>query len=183
MTAASTSRPTPVPAPADDPAGVPAAVEQLLKAHDSSSVLEICERILADFGIAGQLHWRAPETRDAHASGWCFDLAEDTQRQHVLTLSRDEPVAEALREKLAWLGRLADTRLRQLAESSRLYEAISRLALAERLQRALYAIAEQASAEHDMPALMRSLHTIVSSLMYAENFYIALYDPAGDSVM
>src|SRR6185312_9098971 len=84
--------------------------------------------------------------------------------------------------KAGLAGRLADTRLRQLAESSRLYEAISRLALAERLQRALYAIAEQASAEHDMPALMRSLHTIVSSLMYAENFYIALYDPAGDSV-
>jgi len=182
MNAASTSRPTPVPAPADDTAGVPAAIEHLLKAHDSSSVLEICERILADFGIAGQLHWRAPEAQDTHSAGWRFDLAEDTQRQHVLTLSRDEPVAEALREKLAWLGRLADTRLRQLAESSRLYEAISRLALAERLQRALYAIAEQASAEHDMPALMRSLHTIVSSLMYAENFYIALYDPASDSV-
>src|SRR5690348_18308271 len=120
MNAASTSRSTPVPAPADDPAGVPAAIEQLLKAHDSSSVLEICERILADFGITGRLQWRAPEARDAHAAGWHFDLAEDTQHQHVLTLSRDEPVAEPLHGKLAWLGRLADTRLRQLAESSRL---------------------------------------------------------------
>src|SRR6185437_2112225 len=90
MNAAPTSRPTPVPAPADDTAGVPAAIEHLLKAHDSSSVLEICERILADFGIAGQLHWRAPEAQDTHSAGWRFDLAEDTQRQHVLTLSRDE---------------------------------------------------------------------------------------------
>ena len=171
-----------MPLKAEDLTGVPAAIEQLLRAQDSASVLEICKRILGDFGIAGRLHWQSPAGRAAESSGWHHDLAEDVQHQLVLTLSRDEPVAAPLRGQLAWLGRLADARLRQLAESSRLYEAISRLALAERLQRALYAIAEQANTEQDMPALMRSLHTIVSSLMYAENFYIALYDSASDSV-
>ena len=177
-----TPRTVPMSVKAEDLTGIPAAIEQLLKAQDSASVLEICKRILDDFGIAGRLHWQSPAGRSAESSGWQHDLAEDAQHHLVLTLSRDEPVAMQLRGQLAWLGRLADARLRQLAESSRLYEAISRLALAERLQRALYAIAEQANTEQDMPALMRSLHTIVSSLMYAENFYIALYDSASDSV-
>ncbi|WP_225578420.1 MULTISPECIES: EAL domain-containing protein [Rhodanobacter] len=171
-----------MPALAKDLAGVPAAIEQLLKAQDSASVLEACARILEDLGIAGRLHWQPLASPGVESHGWRHELAEDVQHQLVLVLSHDEPVALPLRGKLAWLGRLADARLNQLSESSRLYEAISRLALAERLQRALYAIAEQASAEQDMPALMRSLHTIVSSLMYAENFYIALYDAASDSV-
>ncbi|MBN8923460.1 MAG: bifunctional diguanylate cyclase/phosphodiesterase [Rhodanobacter sp. 68-29] len=185
MNAAPTPHPALAPSPADTPPGVPgvpAAIERLLKVHDSASVLEICEHVLRDLGISGHLHWRPLDHDPAEDAGRRFDLAEDTQHQHVLTLSRAEPIGETARGQLAWLGRLVDTRLRQLAESSRLYEAISRLALAERLQRALYAIAEHASAEHDMSALMRSLHTIVSSLMYAENFYIALYDPASDSV-
>ena len=159
---------------------IPAAIEQLLKAPDPASVLEICERGLEQLAIRGTLHWRPHDA--APTAGWQLDLANDAQHQHVLTLRCAEPVPETIRGTLAWLGRLVEARLQQLAESSRLYEAISRLALAERLQRALYAIAEQASAEQDMPALMQSLHTIVGSLMYAENFFIALYDHASDTV-
>ena len=182
MKAATPSQFPPVPAPAGAAADMPAAIEHLLKAHDSSGVRLACECILKELGIAGRLHWRSAETGGEGSSGVDLALAEDAQHQQILALNRDEPVAASLQEKLAWLGRLADTRLRQMAESSRLYEAISRLALAERLQHALYAIAEQASLEQEMPALMRAMHTIIGSLMYAENFYIALYDAASDSV-
>jgi GAF domain-containing protein/CheY-like chemotaxis protein len=46
----------------------------------------------------------------------------------------------------------------------------------ERIQAALYRIAETASAATDMPSFYASIQEIVGSLMYADNFYIALYD-------
>jgi diguanylate cyclase (GGDEF)-like protein len=55
-------------------------------------------------------------------------------------------------------------------------DSIASLAQAERLQRALFAIADLASADRDMAEVYAALHVIVGSLMYAENFYIALYD-------
>ncbi|MEO6345163.1 MAG: GAF domain-containing protein [Candidatus Limnocylindria bacterium] len=44
------------------------------------------------------------------------------------------------------------------------------------MQSALYRIAETASAAQDMPSFYASIHEIVGQLMYAANFYIALYD-------
>ncbi|HST29138.1 MAG TPA: EAL domain-containing protein, partial [Rudaea sp.] len=56
----------------------------------------------------------------------------------------------------------------------------SDLEQAERLQRALFAIADLASADLDLPEVYKALHAIVGSLMYAENFYIVLYDESRD---
>jgi diguanylate cyclase (GGDEF)-like protein len=168
---------------AQDLAALHEAVERLFEAADAASVMEICELMLGNFGIDGRLRWRGMDEQPHHLPAGQLDLAEDPQGSRILTLETvDLPLPEDVRDSLSWLGRLADTRLHQLAETSRLYEAISRLALAERLQRALYAIAEQAGAGQEMPEMMRSLHAIVSSLMYAENFYIVLYDAATDSV-
>jgi GAF domain-containing protein len=47
---------------------------------------------------------------------------------------------------------------------------------AEKVQSALYRIAETASAAQDMPTFYAKIHEIVGELMYADNFYIALYD-------
>ena len=182
MSASPTIRPSQPPHAARDVATLNGAVERLFEAVDATGVMEICELMLDQLGIRGRLHWRARDEDGAPDEKW-LDLAEDPQATRTLSMTWDEtPPSPAARDSLLWLGRLADIRLRQLAETSRLYEAISRLALAERLQRALYAIADQASAEHDMPQMMRSLHAIVSSLMYAENFYIVLYDPATDQI-
>jgi GAF domain-containing protein/CheY-like chemotaxis protein len=49
---------------------------------------------------------------------------------------------------------------------------------AEQVQSALYRIAETASAAQDMPTFYATIHEIVGGLMYADNFYIALYDEA-----
>jgi GAF domain-containing protein/CheY-like chemotaxis protein len=46
----------------------------------------------------------------------------------------------------------------------------------EKVQAALYRIAETASAATDMPSFYATIHEIVGGLMYADNFYIALYD-------
>ena len=72
-----------------------------------------------------------------------LNLAKDPQTLQTLVLDCEPgQLNDGIRAELTWLGRLAAARLRQLSETGRLYEAISRLAMAERLQRALYAIAE-----------------------------------------
>jgi len=183
MNATPTIRSSQPPRVARDLAGLDDAVERLFEAADAASVMEICELMLGHLGAHGRLCWRHRDDTAVNPAEPWLDLAEDPLSTRALSLElNDLPLSGQTRESLQWMGRLADIRLAQLAETSRLYEAISRLALAERLQRALYAIADQASAEHDMPQMMRSLHAIVGSLMYAENFYIVLYDAATGTI-
>ena len=51
---------------------------------------------------------------------------------------------------------------------------------AQRLQAALYRIAEAADTVDDIDSLYESIHGIVGELMWARNFYIALYDAFND---
>jgi diguanylate cyclase (GGDEF)-like protein len=157
------------------------SVERLCGAPDTAAVLDVCAAAAHQLGAPGRLRWRPSDERPADPAQ-ALDLATDPQGHRTLVLEIQGELDPALREQLAWLGRLAAARLRQQSETGRLYEAISRLALAERLQRALYAIAEQAGAGHPMLEMMRSLHAIVASLMYAENFFIALYDAGAGTV-
>ncbi|HEY3524038.1 MAG TPA: GAF domain-containing protein, partial [Candidatus Limnocylindrales bacterium] len=69
-------------------------------------------------------------------------------------------------------GRLADAQ-RRIAELEALEAQRER---AEQVQAALYRIADAASAASDLGEFYRSIHAIVGELMYAENFYVALYD-------
>jgi signal transduction histidine kinase/DNA-binding response OmpR family regulator len=46
----------------------------------------------------------------------------------------------------------------------------------DKVQQALYRIAEAASSVEDLPAFYRRIHEIVGGLMYATNFFIVLYD-------
>ena len=67
---------------------------------------------------------------------------------------------------------LAEAR-RRLAE----LEAVeAERAHAAKLQGALYRIAELASAARDLQEFYRAIHDVVGELMYASNFFIALYD-------
>jgi diguanylate cyclase (GGDEF)-like protein len=72
--------------------------------------------------------------------------------------------------------------LRHHLANERLRRSVDRLAQAERLQRALYAIADLASADLEMAEMLRGLHDIVGGLMYAENLYIVLYDARQETV-
>ena len=53
---------------------------------------------------------------------------------------------------------------------------------AARLQSALYSIADLASGGLDMPDMLREIHAVVGTLMYAENFLIVLSDPERDTL-
>jgi two-component system, cell cycle sensor histidine kinase and response regulator CckA len=62
------------------------------------------------------------------------------------------------------------------------YHDISDRTRVEALSSALYRIAEQSSSAHDLQQFFAAVHSIVDELMYARNFYIALYDPATELV-
>jgi diguanylate cyclase (GGDEF)-like protein len=48
---------------------------------------------------------------------------------------------------------------------------------AERIQRALFAMADMASGDLEMPRMLSGIHEILGGLMYAENLAIVRYDP------
>ena len=103
-----------------------------------------------------------------------------SRREILLVTAPDNHAGIALLRPAA---NLIEARIEALGKQTALAESVEHLGRSERLQRALYAIADQASsAGDDLTTMSRALHSIVSSLMYAENFYIALYDAARDSV-
>ena len=63
-----------------------------------------------------------------------------------------------------------------------IYRDIGERKRAERLQSALYRIAEKAGSAADLNALFKSIHGILQELMYAKNCYVALYDPKTERV-
>ena len=58
-----------------------------------------------------------------------------------------------------------------------LYRDISEQKRAEALNSALYRITQKTSSAEDLQQFYAAVHGIVGELMYARNFYIALYDP------
>jgi diguanylate cyclase (GGDEF)-like protein len=111
----------------------------------------------------------------AHMQLLCNGAADAS----AVLVGAEEPVAG---ETEARLLALAGRRMSELFAINRLQTSVADLAQAEKLQRALFAIADMAGSEHDMPSLLRGLHEIIGQLMYAENFYIGLYDASDDAL-
>jgi Signal transduction histidine kinase regulating C4-dicarboxylate transport system len=72
---------------------------------------------------------------------------------------------------------MAGHRLQQVLELASLQDSHKQLKRSEDLQRALFAIADLAGSDLDMPELLRGIHEIVGTLMYGENFFIVRHDP------
>jgi hypothetical protein len=85
---------------------------------------------------------------------------------HIDTLPNGRRVLSELEPQLAIAGR----HLWRALESADLQTALERLEGSERLQRALFAISDLAGSDRDMPDMLRGIHAIVGTLMYAENF-------------
>ena len=83
-----------------------------------------------------------------------------------------------------WQVKIApvSVRCQSLLHKQRLQVDVERLANAERLQRALFAISDIASSDHSTAEVLHGLHQIVGSLMYAENFYIVRFDPERQTI-
>ena len=115
----------------------------------------------------------------AHHPDWmALELGGAEQRLGVLTCRFAHDIDAAAHDAMSSAARLLTQRLPAALELERLNRAVEQLAEAERLQRALYMIADLASGQRDMSEVLATIHGIVAGLMYAENFYIALYDAA-----
>jgi len=111
-------------------------------------------------------------------------LCDDGNGEIAVLLGDSAPL-ELSPSQLQWRNAIiatASERLCELLSVSHLRSKVARLAQAEQLQRALFAIADMAGSDMDMPQMLRGLHQIVGGLMYAENIYIALYDHQRDSL-
>jgi signal transduction histidine kinase len=123
----------------------------------------------------------APLQADASVQGkllrcWPLDMREAgsaiIQGEYTPAELRAVDSAPTLGEGLTLVARRAN----RLLEARRLRLSLRRYEKAERLQRALFAIADLASSEEDQHEVLRRMHHIVGELIYARNFFIVLYD-------
>jgi signal transduction histidine kinase len=67
-------------------------------------------------------------------------------------------------------------------EAANLQTSLKRLERSERLQSALFAISDLAGSDRARPEMLRGIHEIVGTLMYAENFFIVLHNAERDTL-
>ena len=114
----------------------------------------------------------------------CYCLHRSADGPAAFLLCRAQSPATAPDQHPWWGAFLAAVgrRWHDLLELKRQEETLARMGHSEHLQRALFDIADMASSDLDMSDMLRQLHRIVGGLMYAENFFIALYDKSRDAI-
>ena len=147
-------------------------------------------------------HHSVPPTRmDPADWSWLLDASQSGQPcwnpdQHRIAIRLCQQPEPALLLLTLWPGhdatsfldelvaalQLAGQHLRRALEWSDLQHSHRQLERSEALQRALFAISDLAGSERDMPDMLRGIHAIVSTLMYAENFFIVLYNAEQDTI-
>lgn len=83
---------------------------------------------------------------------------------------------------LALALQLAGAHLQRTLEWTAMQRAHQQVERSEALQHALFAISDLAGSDLHMPEMLRGIHAIVSSLMYAENFFIVLRQSGLDTI-
>jgi diguanylate cyclase (GGDEF)-like protein len=183
-------------------------LERLLEAATPSAVALVIVDMLESMpgvGSATVLWWlhgasvheSRPIRRLTAAELQLAQLAQHSDRlqsdpdQHLvaLRLCRPDPAVLLLRLEVAEtdlprspLLRLASRQLQRTLDLLDLQHSHNQLERSENLQRALFAISDLAGADLDMPEMLLGIHGIVSTLMYAENFYIVRYAAERDAM-
>ncbi|MCW8808402.1 MAG: diguanylate cyclase [Rhodanobacter sp.] len=122
--------------------------------------------------------------------GFCLS---DDRRRVVWRLLSGQPIAlllqfasgqqeHALRMVLESHFALASHHLLHELELAGLRESHQQVERSEKLQHALFSIADLAGSELDMSDMLRGIQGIVGTLLYAENFFLLRYDPERDTV-
>ncbi|WP_273386838.1 EAL domain-containing protein [Thermomonas hydrothermalis] len=81
----------------------------------------------------------------------------------------------------AWMGQARQV-VEQAVALELAHDRIDELRRSEQLGKALYEIADLASGGLDLPVMLKRVHAIIGTLMYAENFYIVLFDNVKQTV-
>ncbi|MGY4517335.1 EAL domain-containing protein [Lysobacter sp. HA18] len=174
----------------------------LLRAADMQAVAEI---VRARAGATATLVWRLDVSADVESVPPRPSLTHDVTAIEairpgetanlssggtVLKLAGDDAApwaalivdGDTVRADLMQWATAAEPLISNILDKAHLQASVTRLEQAERLQRALYEITDMASSDLDMPTMLAGLHRIVGRLMYAENFFIALYDADSDTI-
>ena len=125
----------------------------------------------------------AAGTPDARVDGRDLVLRLLPHERAMLLLScRPGQAAEPLRARLQPFLALACEHLRRAIKLADLEDSHAQLVRSEMLQRALFAISDLAGSDLDMHEMLRRIHGVISTLMYAENFFIVRSDPQHGTV-
>lgn len=107
------------------------------------------------------------------------DAWSDADTRIAIAVRLSQPLAPSSRD--AWLA-LARRTIGATLAIAQAQARIESLQKSERLQQALYEIADLAGSGLEMQEMLGRLHAIVGGLMLAENFYIVLYDDVRETV-
>ena len=135
-----------------------------------------------DAALLQRLGGLAPDARAFRPVGAGLHAVRVGQAPVVLLLEAAEAPPAHVLEFIAPSLRLAGTNVMRWMELASLRDSHQQLERSENLQRALFAISDLAGSDLAMPRMLRGIHAIVSTLMYAENFFIVLHDEARDSL-
>jgi PAS domain S-box-containing protein len=105
-------------------------------------------------------------------------VSYDSEQERPITVAAINATAVGLLSLLGMLGLSAIFARGVSASEARLQSLIAERKESDLLHSALYRIAEMTSSAEDLPAFYGAVHKIVGGLMYAENFFIAVYDPS-----
>lgn len=101
----------------------------------------------------------------------------------ILMVAMESPtVIQRFLDSTTPLLDVAGRQLQMALEASQLKNSLAGLERAELLQRSLFAISDLAGSDCEMPELLRGIHAIIGTLMYAENFIIVLHDARRDTI-
>ena len=178
-------------------------VSLLFSANSLAEIEAIAAReAAANFGLPNlHLHWETRAQAECATVPTVRPLPQPVRRttpncrrkQFLLpslpdgpTLNVDWPdgLVESLADTPAWCNLMAllGARVSTALELQEQRLASERHAKTAQLHHALYAVANLASTDIDMTDMLRQIHGIIGSLMYAQNLLIALYDAAHDSI-
>ncbi|GHA79091.1 bifunctional diguanylate cyclase/phosphodiesterase [Lysobacter bugurensis] len=144
-----------------------------LRAHDATAV-RAGDVALADLALATD-GWALDESRQRVA---CAIHQGAGDEGFGLICDGSAASREHVEDLCELLGPLAET----MFEKCRMADSMHQLEKSEQLQSALFTIADMASSDMELGAMLRALHAIVGRFMYADNFYIALFDEQQDAL-
>ncbi len=116
----------------------------------------------------------AMRAADGTAQTGCMTAVRllDYERVVLLLSLPDDVQAKPLLDALGPRLPLAVRRFYHAIKLLDLHDSHKQLERSEHLQRALFAISDLAGSALDMPQLLQGIHRVISTLMYAENFFI-----------
>ena len=117
------------------------------------------------------------DSRDGGCVEGAFPLTRNNHPWAVLLYRRRRDALAIPQRQAEWQEamNLLSLRCDSMLQTERLRMDVERLARAERLQRALFAISDCASSDRETTDVLAELHQIVGRLMYAKNFFIVRY--------